>query len=122
MKALSIRQPWAWAILHAGKNIENRTWFQSFRGRIVIHAGKSIDKLAVQLLRAKGYDVPINLPTGALVGEVTITGCVNNHHGRDVDSEWAEPGYCFTLADPKPYDNPIPYTGKLGFFKIEKGE
>ena len=26
MKALSIRQPWAWAILHAGKDIENRDW------------------------------------------------------------------------------------------------
>lgn len=26
MKALSIRQPWAWAILHAGKDVENRDW------------------------------------------------------------------------------------------------
>lgn len=24
MKALSLRQPWAWAILHAGKDVENR--------------------------------------------------------------------------------------------------
>ena len=24
--ALSIRAPWAWAIFHAGKDIENRTW------------------------------------------------------------------------------------------------
>lgn len=24
--ALSVRQPWAWAIIHAGKDIENRTW------------------------------------------------------------------------------------------------
>ena len=24
MKALTIRQPWLWAILHAGKRIENR--------------------------------------------------------------------------------------------------
>lgn len=26
MKALSIRQPWAWAILNAGKDVENRDW------------------------------------------------------------------------------------------------
>ena len=26
MKAISIHQPWAWAIFHAGKNFENRTW------------------------------------------------------------------------------------------------
>lgn len=24
-KALSVRQPWAWAILHAGKDVENRS-------------------------------------------------------------------------------------------------
>ena len=25
-KAISIRQPWAWAIIHAGKRVENRRW------------------------------------------------------------------------------------------------
>lgn len=24
--ALSVRQPWAWAIIFAGKDIENRSW------------------------------------------------------------------------------------------------
>lgn len=38
--ALSIRQPWAWAILHAGKRIENREWRGgcSYRGPVLIHA------------------------------------------------------------------------------------
>jgi hypothetical protein len=26
MKALSVRQPWAWAIIYALKNVENRGW------------------------------------------------------------------------------------------------
>jgi len=26
MRCLSVRQPWAWAIIYAGKTIENRTW------------------------------------------------------------------------------------------------
>lgn len=26
MKAISVRQPWAWAICHAGKRVENREW------------------------------------------------------------------------------------------------
>lgn len=34
MKALSIRQPWAWLILHAGKDIENRVWQTRFRGEL----------------------------------------------------------------------------------------
>ena len=38
MKALSIRQPWAWLILHGGKDIENRTWATKLRGRVLIHA------------------------------------------------------------------------------------
>jgi hypothetical protein len=25
MRALTVRQPWAWAIVHGGKDIENRT-------------------------------------------------------------------------------------------------
>jgi hypothetical protein len=42
MKALSIRQPWAWLILNAGKDIENRDWPTHFRGRFLIHASKGM--------------------------------------------------------------------------------
>jgi len=37
-RALSIRQPWAYAILHLGKDIENRPWRTNFRGPLLIHA------------------------------------------------------------------------------------
>ena len=41
--AISVRQPWAWAIVHGGKDIENRDWKASnpglrFRGAVAIHA------------------------------------------------------------------------------------
>ena len=39
MKALSVRAPWWWAILH-GKPVENREWYTNVRGRIVLHASK----------------------------------------------------------------------------------
>ena len=39
MKALTVQQPWAWAIIHGGKNIENRTQLWSYRGPLAIHAG-----------------------------------------------------------------------------------
>jgi len=35
---LSLRQPWAWAVLSAGKTIENRKWSTSFRGVFLLHA------------------------------------------------------------------------------------
>jgi hypothetical protein len=49
--ALSVRQPWAWAIIYAGKDIENRDWrhgrlsrFLNQRGRVAIHASKGMRK------------------------------------------------------------------------------
>jgi hypothetical protein len=41
VKALSIRQPWVWAIVHAGKDIENRTWWTPYRGPVLIHAANA---------------------------------------------------------------------------------
>jgi hypothetical protein len=44
MKAISIRAPWAWAILHAGKDVENRTWPTNVRGTVAIHASNSMGR------------------------------------------------------------------------------
>jgi len=44
VKALSLRQPWANAVLYLGKNIENRRWNTSFRGEFLIHAAKGMTK------------------------------------------------------------------------------
>ena len=41
MKALTVLQPWAWALIHGPKRIENRSWATYYRGPLVIHAGKS---------------------------------------------------------------------------------
>lgn len=45
--AVSVRQPWAWAIIHAGKDIENRSLAAVKHGmkpgRIAIHAAKVLD-------------------------------------------------------------------------------
>ena len=42
MKALSIRQPWAWLIIKGHKDIENRSWPTAFRGRVLVHAAKGM--------------------------------------------------------------------------------
>jgi hypothetical protein len=113
-KTISIRQPHAWAILHAGKDIENRSRKTSHRGPILIHAGKTIDKQAVAQLTAEGYDVPEDLPTGGVVGTVEITDCVTDHPSR-----WAIAGENhWTLANAKalPFH---PVAGQLGFFDVE---
>lgn len=43
MKALSIRQPWAWLIANGHKDIENRTSHTNFRGDFLIHASKKFE-------------------------------------------------------------------------------
>jgi hypothetical protein len=44
MKALSLRQPWLWAVLDLGKTIENRRWNTTYRGPILLHAAKGCTK------------------------------------------------------------------------------
>ncbi|GAA4117493.1 hypothetical protein GCM10022215_18230 [Nocardioides fonticola] len=39
MKAITVRQPWAWAIAHGGKTVENRSQAFTYRGTLAIHAG-----------------------------------------------------------------------------------
>jgi hypothetical protein len=97
--ALSIRQPWAWAILNAGKRIENREWRGGckYRGPVLIHAslwgGPSIDRLSVaaqdeayfmiNMAKRAGhtFDGPVTLRDlyehrGGIVGRANVVGVV----------------------------------------------
>ncbi len=44
MKAITIKQPFASLIAEGLKTYEFRTWKTSYRGKILIHAGKCVDK------------------------------------------------------------------------------
>ena len=46
IKCLSVCEPWAWAIIHGPKGIENRSWATAYRGPLLIHASKSKAYLA----------------------------------------------------------------------------
>src|SRR5690349_14501124 len=43
MKALSIRQPWAWLIVNGHKPVENRSWPTKYTGKLLIHAGQRFE-------------------------------------------------------------------------------
>ncbi len=112
MKALSIKQPWAWAIIHAGKDVENRTWFTHYRGPLLIHASKSYDMKGKQWIKNEfGIRVPAALPRGGIVGQVTLAHCVNGS-----PSHWFQGPYGFLLEDPKPLPF-VPCKGQLMFFE-----
>jgi hypothetical protein len=118
MKALSIRQPWAWAIIHAGKDIENRKWFTNFRGRFLVHAAKGMspgeyDDAAETIHAIVGqWAVPHyhELQRGGIIGSVELTGIV-----AASASPWFFGPLGFVLANPEPLPfRPLP--GTLGFF------
>lgn len=127
MKALSIRQPWAWAILHAGKDVENRDWRTRVRGRVLIHASAT-NRLAefeafYATRRAISDRVPgllgwthidrDSLVYGALIGSVEIVDCVNSSA-----SPWFFGDFGFVLREPRLFQRPIPWRGSLGFFDV----
>ena len=113
MKALSIRQPWAWLIIHGGKDIENRTWKTKYRGPVLIHAGKKIDMAAYSRLADEGIGLPPidELETGGIIGQVDIADCVNCS-----DSAWFGGPLGFVLENPKPLSF-SPCIGRLYFFQ-----
>ncbi|MEV5944680.1 hypothetical protein [Streptomyces sp. NPDC051994] len=117
MKALTIKQPWAGAIVHQTKRVENRTWKLPARmhgARILIHAGAQRDRWAT--VYGPHLDV-----YGAIVGAATLTGC---HFALDRDiccSEWAFPNtYHWELADVTALTTPIPCNGRLGFWSVDE--
>ena len=50
MKVLTIKQPWATLIMQKDKRFEFRSWQTKYRGDLLIHAGKGIDKEAMKRL------------------------------------------------------------------------
>lgn len=122
--ALSIRQPWAWLILHAGKDVENRTWPSKFRGRFLIHASRGATWNEYSAARAwvrreVSAEIKIpslaDLPRGGFVGSVEIIGCENAREGLPTNSPWFEGPWGFILRDPRPMSL-IQCPGRLGFF------
>ena len=73
MKVLTIKQPWATLIMQGNKRFEFRSWQTKYRGDLLIHAGKGIDKEAIK--RLSKY-IPEDLPAGKILGKVTLVDCV----------------------------------------------
>ena len=113
MKAISINQPWAWAILHAGKDIENRDWPTKYRGDVLIHAGLKFDASGLRFVEDQiGRKVaPEERPRGGVFGIVEIVDCVT-----ESQSPWFFGKYGFVLRNPRLIE-PRRCKGALGFFE-----
>lgn len=136
--ALSVRQPWAWAIFHAKplKNIENRDWREPnpgmrFRGPVAIHASSGMTRAEYEDAAAfirKVTGAPCPLPAalhrGGIIGSVVVHDILRT---RDIqgDPKWLSPWFMgplgLVLRDAVACDF-IPAKGALGFFNWTPGD
>ncbi len=72
MKAITIKQPFASLIAAGLKEYEFRTWKTSYRGEILIHAGKGIDKEAMK----KFQSLNLVYPSGCIIAKANLTDCI----------------------------------------------
>ena len=124
MKALTIKQPWATLIMQGDKRFEFRSWQTKYRGELLIHAGKGIDKPA--MIRLKKY-LPEELPLGKILGKVKLVDCIKMSpefkemllkENDDIytDSSFKE-NFGWQVSDVEVFDEPIEAKGQLSLWE-----
>ena len=119
MKALTIKQPWIHAILHEGKDIENRSWKRDFRGWLALHASAQPNRYAEF---PRGIHIPElkTLDYSAICGVARVIDIVPKSR-----SKWfwrpddGSTNYGWVLADVTALKTPISCKGTLGLWDID---
>lgn len=146
MKAITIKNPWAYLIVRGIKDIENRSWKTNYRGKVLIHVSKSCDKRFFDKTNDESYKIICDTVLNSLskeqyysqnsciIGEVEIVDCVINHPSiwaeksntvyqlapEETSEDYPKPIYNWVLANAKMYDDPIfNVKGKQSFWEYE---
>ena len=126
MKVLTIKQPYASLIMAGIKKYEFRTWKTNYRGEVLIHSSKTLDKKAM-----KEFNYDLDYPLGFIIGKVDITDVIKvdddfrevlkkenslvyNHIINDKNYS----GYAFKMENVELID-PIYINGKLGLWNYD---
>lgn len=124
MRCISVKQPWAWMIFHAGKNVENRGWDTDYRGPILIHASTSLrrceydeavwwaGKYAGFNGHVPSFEAMRSTMTGIIMGVVTLKGITHDHDF----SPWYMDHFGWVLGDARECE-PITVRGMLGLYR-----
>lgn len=127
MKVITIKQPFATLIAEGLKEYEFRTWKTKYRGEILIHAGKGIDKKAMK----KYEHLNLEYPSGCIIAKVELADCIyiddsirkllqkKNQvvYSNIIEhTEWK--GYGFQLEKVEKI-KPIPVNGKLSLWDYD---
>jgi hypothetical protein len=140
MKALTLWQPWASAIVAGLKRNETRHWFTPYRGPIAIHAALISDadlqmRFAEKLERAGnaaafariGITCWDDLPLGKVVATAALVDCLHTDQlNFSLDSpeyEWGnytQGRFAWMLDTIVPLPTPIAVKGMQGLWEWEK--
>jgi hypothetical protein len=109
---ISLHPIWAWAVLFAGKDVENRSWITDQRGRVLIHSSDQRVSLREERTQREELSflsgiprsvLPVTVARGALLGSIEIVDCVANS-----SSPWAAVGKThWVLREPRTLAKPI---------------
>jgi hypothetical protein len=129
VKALSLKQPYAWLIANGYLLVDDRTWGTQYRGPILIHASKGLYEQYYDYIKAN-TDIPLpskdQLEYGGVVGVANLVLCCQpdkvpagisrqqRAHFGGLNKAYF--GFLFEQARPVPL---MPCPGKLGIFEID---
>lgn len=130
-KALTVKNPWAHAIIAGDKDVENRSRPTKHRGRLYIHAGLTWSQDGIDFMKPRGMLTgglgEMYGELGTVIGTVDVIGCHPAEECEQVDidgfasycSEWSMPDhYHWVLANARPLACPFPETGRLGLWTL----
>ena len=125
MKVLTIKEPWATLIIDGYKKYEFRSWKTNYRGKILIHAGLTLEKDSFK--RFKDYNLDIS--KGEIIGEAEVVDCILVDEKFNQELLNIDPivygksnhimTYAWKLENVKKYETKIPVKGKLGLWNYE---
>ena len=127
VKAITVRAPWWFWIVHGVKSIENRSWRTTHRGALAIHAARWFDadtvQSDIQRMRQKLNRRGVALIVPALADLARLGGCiVGTATLADVidssSSPWFDGPYGFVLQDARFLRRPIEARGAQGLFDV----
>jgi hypothetical protein len=118
MRALSVRQPWAWAICVGLKRVENRTWTTDYRGPVAIHAAAADSGLRDfrRMLTGEVLNLP-DLALGSVVGVADLVEVMPLREAIEHDPD-AEGPFCWVFERPQVLAAPVPVKGRVSLFYL----
>lgn len=126
MKAFTVYQPYAYAIIAGLKQYETRPRRTHIRGRVAVHAAKGNPKF-VTLAVDMALPETMKLHYGAVLGTVEIADCVPVEEIVHTLSErekalgdYSSGRFAWVLRNPVAFSTPVPAKGKQGWWNWDE--